>query len=1164
MRVFVGMIAAVVLAAVAGVPAASAEALSPWWAVASGSQPTNLITGETGRIVVTAENRGDASTSGAVTIVDALPAGLRATGIAGVAGRTNGDSGLVSCVLATLTCTFGAVETTNAKGEKVPEILQPYEEIEVDISVEVQAGGTESLQDTATVSGGGAATAVSAGHAIEVDGSEKFGVEGFQLIAENVGGSVDTEAGSHPFQLTSVVTLNTQTPEPNGLPRTVALPRDIVSELPAGLIADPTGLAQCGEEQFARKLAIGAHEVDACPANTAVGVATVTFDGSSRVGFDTVTAPIFNIEPPLGEPARFGVDALGQLSVFLETSIRSGGDYGVRLAVNNVTEEALLLSMKLTFWGVPGSPAHDSQRGWECLEGFGTCAPAADTTPPPFLSLPTSCGEPLTSTVVGDSWVRRPPVELEPLASYALPALSGCNRLSFEPEIEVSPQARQTSSPSGFDVDVHIPQTGAAPAGEPSPNPESTVTSTVRGISVALPAGVAIDPAAAGGLAACSEGLVGFTGFGAPPAPPGGSGSPGSPGSTGSSGTRAATFTPALPGSFGSSEPLQPGVNFCPDASKIGEAVIRTPLLPSPITGGVYLAAQNANPFGSLLALYIVAEDYAAGTVVKLAGEVSLNPSTGQVTVTFEGTPQLPLEEIELDFFAGERALLATPALCGTYTTDATFTPWSGGEPVHSLASFAIASGSNGGVGGSPCPSSPLPFAPSLAAGTPDDSAGSFTPLTATIARGDGQQALRGFQLHLPPGLEGMLSNVPLCQEAQANAGACGQASQIGETTVSAGVGANPYTLGGGKVYLTEGYEGAPFGLAIVTPVKAGPLDLENAPENHPACDCLVIRAKIEVNPQTAQLTIATGTGANVGTGGIGAGEIPNIIDGIPLQIKDLNITINRSGFIFNPTSCTHLPLTSTISGNEGANVNVSSSFQVANCRNLKFTPKLTASAEGHAEALKGGTGASLNVRIASKDGPGAGADEEANIKRVDLTLPKLLPARLQPTLQNACTKAQFAKDPAGCPPDSFVGTATAVTPMLDVPLRGPAIFVSRGGAALPDLDLVLQGQGVEILLTGHTEVKGDVTYARFETFPDAPISSFALSLPEGPHSALASGLPTNKHSLCGQSLQMPTTIEGQNGAVVKRTTKVVIEGCPQHKTKKAKHRKRKKKSRGG
>jgi len=1181
MRIFVGMVAAVVLAAVVGVPAVSAEALSPWWAVASGSQPTNLVTGEPGRIVVTAENRGDASTSGEVTIVDALPAGLEATGIEGVAGPFPGHSGNrgpVICELQTLTCTFSGS-------------LQPYEEIEVDISVSVGGGASSGEQNTATVSGGGAAGeggSVSASHAIEVDGSEKFGVEEFQLIPENVSGSLDTEAGSHPFQLTSVVTLNTKTPEPNGDPRPVALAQDIVSELPAGLIANPTGLAQCSEVQFDRRLEAEGHTTNGCPAQSAVGVATVTFNVPEVLGFSTVTAPIFNMTPYPGEPARFGIDVLGQLPVFLGTSIRSGGDYGVTLAANNITEEALLLSMKLTFWGTPGNPSHDGQRGWECLEGFGTCTPSAEATPPPFLSLPASCGGPLTSTVVGASWAQSLPRELEPLASYALPALDGCNDLAFKPQINVSPDQAEASRPTGLNVDVHVPQTGASMA-EPSPTHESTVTSAVRDISVALPAGVAIDPAAAGGLAACSEGLVGFTGFGAPPATlaaerpnfPGGSGS------TGSSSTRTATFTPTLPGSFGSSEPLQPGVNFCADASKIGEAVIKTPILPSPIAGAVYLATQNANPFGSLLALYVVAENYAAGTVVKLAGEVTLNQETGQVTVTFADTPQLPLQEIELDLFAGERALLSTPALCGTYTTNATFTPWStlpGGtpssEPVNSSASFAITSGPNGGVGGSPCPSSPLPFAPSLAAGTPDNSAGSFTPLQATISRADGQQALRGFQLHLPPGLEGLLATVPLCPEAQANAGACGQASQIGETTVSAGLGGEPYTLTGGKMYLTEGYEGAPFGLAIITPVKAGPLDLENAPENHPACDCLVIRAKIEVDPQTAQLTIATG----MGTGGIGASGIPNIVDGIPLQIKDLNITIDRQGFIFNPTSCAHLPLTSTISGNEGTSANVSSPFQVANCRNLKFTPKLTANTSANGEFQ--GHGASLHIVITTATSSSATtalsssssasksistsssiATTQANMRSVKLDLPQRLPARLE-TIQRACPEKTFDQNPAGCPKASVVGQASVQTPILSTTMTGPAYLVSKNGtgvthhgesktekeeAAFPNIVLVLQGEGVRINLTGGLFVsEKNITSVTFRTIPDVPIRRLDLTLPEATSSILAasSGLCTKR------PLSMTTAIVAQDGARLKPTVKVAVSGCKHKKPKKRRHAK--------
>jgi uncharacterized repeat protein (TIGR01451 family) len=1140
----VGTFAGVVLAAAAlaiGAPAASAESPSPvpWWGSTSGSEPTNLHTGETGRIVVTAENRGDAPTSGEVTISDVLPAGLTATGIEGVAGEgvgLSGNRGPVSCTLETLTCTFSGT-------------LNPYEQIEVDISVSVKAGAASGEQNTATVSGGGAAGAVSASHAIEVDGSERFGVEDYELIPENPGGSLDTGAGSHPFQLTSVIALNTAPLEPGSGPRAVALVKDLSPELPAGLIADPLALARCTGARFA---------ADECPADTVVGVLTLTFDApNTPYGFDTITAPIFNMTPSPGEPARFGARALEVVSVLLEAGLRSGGDYGVTLAAEALTQIERLLSMKLTFWGVPGDPRHDSQRGVGCLEDSGACTPSEEAHPKPFLTLPASCGEPLQSTLMGDSWQQdfEQPSRLYPLASATLPVLGGCNRLPFAPEIAVTPERTQASTPSGFDVDLHVPQ-------ESGENPAAVESSAVRDITIALPAGVALNPAGADGLEACSRGQVGFTGWQAldPEIEPG---------------VQTPTFTGKPP------EPLEPGMSFCPNGAKLGTVKIKTPISANPLQGTIYLAAQNANPFSSLVAVYVVAKDRESGTLVELPGSVSLNEATGQITVTLQNMPELPFEDIELHFFGEALAPLATPARCGAYTTQASFVPWStepGDEAaatVGASSTFDITSGPKtlSEPRGSPCPGQSLPFSPSLTAGTTSLQAGAFSPLTATVSREDGQQALRGLQLRLPPGLSAMLATVPLCPEAQANAGSCTSASEIGQTTVSAGLGGDPYTFTGGRVYLTGPYNGtgsctpagalpggaqsswagaqsassscAPFGLSIVAPVKAGPLDLENAVENHPSCDCLVIRAKIEVDPQTAQLTITTGS-------------IPTIIDGIPLQIKDFNLTIGgvggKSNFIFNPTSCNAMSITGTIDGDEGADAPVSASFHVANCQTLKFKPTLTASSEGRAEALKGGGGASLNVKIASRGGPGS-SGEEANIKRVDLTLPRLLPARLQPTLQNACRKAQFAKDPAGCPPDSFVGTATAVTPVLGGlggvaggglggTLIGPAIFVTQGGEAFPDLDLVLQGEGVKILLTGHTDIKGDVTYAKLENFPDAPISSFDLVLPEGPHSALVSGLPRNKHSLCGQSLEMPATIEGQNGAVVSQTTKVSIQGC--------------------
>jgi hypothetical protein len=537
---------------------------------------------------------------------------------------------------------------------------------------------------------------------------------------------------------------------------------------------------------------------------------------------------------------------------------------------------------------------------------------------------------------------------------------------------------------------------------------------------------------------------------------------------------------------------------------------LTTPLLEKPIGGSVYLAEQGNNPFGSLVALYLVIDDPVTGVLLKLPGEVHLDSVTGQVTATFDDNPQLPFSALTLKFKEGPRAPLVTPAGCGTYTTRSSLTPWSApqsGPPATPSSSFTISSGCTSG------------FAPALVSGTTINQAGAYSPYTLTLSRQDGEQDLEGLEATLPPGLLAKLAGVPQCGNAEAAAGACPAGSRIGSVTVAAGAGPDPVYVHG-EIFLTGPYNGGPFGEVVEVPAIAGPFNL----------GLVVVRGSIRINPTTAQASVVSD-------------PFPTILQGIPLQVKTVDVTLDREGFTFNPTSCESLSTSGTVTSYQGTQIPVSSHFQAASCAMLPFKPSFSVSTKAHAEALKDGTGAALDVKVASKGGPGV-SGEEANIKRVDVTVPKLLPARLQPTLQNACTEAQFAKNAADCPPDSFVGTATAVTPVLGVPLTGPAIFVSHGGEAFPDLDLVLQGEGVEILLTGRTDIKGDTTYSKFETVPDAPISSFDLSLPEGPHSALASGLPTNDKSLCGQSLEMPTMIESQNGAVFKQTTKVTIEGC--------------------
>jgi hypothetical protein len=385
------------------------------------------------------------------------------------------------------------------------------------------------------------------------------------------------------------------------------------------------------------------------------------------------------------------------------------------------------------------------------------------------------------------------------------------------------------------------------------------------------------------------------------------------------------------------------------------------------------------------------------------------------------------------------------------------------------------------------------------------------------MSREDGNQNLKAISLRMPPGLSGTLSGVALCGEAQADAGTCGPASLVGETTVSVGLGGNPYAVTGGKVYLTGPYEGAPFGLSIVDPANAGPFHLGN----------VIVRARIEVDPHTAALTITSDS--------TGPFAIPPMIDGIPLEIKHVNVTVNRpGGFTFNPTDCNPMQITGTLTSVEGATASLSVPFQATNCATLQFAPQLTASTSGKTSRANG---ASLAVKLSY---PNVSAGTEANIARVKVELPKRLPSRLT-TLQKACVAAQFEANPAGCPAGSVIGHARASTPIIPVPLEGPAYFVSHGGEAFPSPIVVLQGYGVTIDLVGTTSIaRTGITSSTFKTIPDVPVGSFELTLPEGRFSALAAN-----GDLCASKLAMPTEFVAQNGVVIDRSTPIVATGCP-------------------
>jgi hypothetical protein len=1070
------MLAAALL--LSGADVSPAHAAGPWWHIGSETVPTNLPPGGEGTIIVETSNLGGEPVEGSkasVAIDNTLPAGLVATAIAGQ--LKNGSP--VECAMATLHCTFAGK-------------IYPYEQIGVSIKVKVSESFSTptSLVDEASVEGGGGSK-VSRALPVPVSALPAgFGVTNYSFEAFNEDGTPATGAGSHPFQLTTSLGFNqTVRRQP------IELPRNLRFHLPTGLVGNPAAAAQCSMANFYALVL----ESDLCPSSTVVGVATVVAN-EPNTGIITKTVPLFNLVPAVGEPARFGFEVIGKIPVVIDTSVRSGRDYGVDVSVNGATQTAGLLSSQVTIWGVPGDSRHDNVRGWECVAGGAfvnqvkkPCPAEPNLPQQPFLRNPTSCqadpaAEPVRSSVSADSWAN-PGVQLG--AEYAwmnaegqLLGFSGCEQLPFGPSISVIPEEHSAATPTGLQVSVKVPQQSTLQAG-------ALAEADVRNSTVTLPEGVELSPSAANGLAACSEVEVGYEGL------------------------DPSTLTQL----FSQTEAS------CPDASKVGTVHIKTPLLPHELEGSAYLAnpapdgEAGRNPFGSLVALYIVAKDPVSGVLVKLAGEGRLDESSLLVSTSFKNTPQVPFEELRLDLFGGPRASVTTPEACGAFPTSASFAPWSTG-----LAQSAPSSGQefliSSGAGGGSCPQGTLPFSPGFTAQSENPTAGAYTPFFLELSRPDGNQALSGIQMHLPGGIAAMLSSVELCSEADAAVSSCPASSEIGHATAVAGLGSEPYVQEGGRVFITGPYEGAPFGIEIVTPAKAGPFDL----------GFVTVRSKLQIDPNDASVTISSD-------------PLPTQIKGIPLQLKRVLVHIDRQGFQFNPTSCAPKSISGTLTGDQGASAPVSSPFQVGGCENLPFSPQLSATAGGQASKANG---TSFQVTVSSK---GFG---QANIAKVDLALPKQLPSRLT-TLQKACVEATFDQNPASCSPESAIGTATIHTPVLRNPLSGPAYLVSHGNAGFPDVEFVLQGEGITLLLDGKTDIKAGITYSRFESAPDAPFTSFETTLPAGPHSALTANVPQSaNYSLCGQKLSMPTEITAQNGAKISTTTNVALTGCTQVKGAKA------------
>jgi hypothetical protein len=833
--------------------------------------------------------------------------------------------------------------------------------------------------------------------------------------------------------------------------------------------------------------------IDECPAQSAIGVATVAINEPANVYKQTYTVPVFNLEPAFGEPARFGFYT-EVVPVLLDTSLRSGGsepDYGVTVSSLNTTQLVGLLTSQVVLWGAPGDPRHDSSRGWGCLDTARgilpppvPCDALSQVHPRAFLSLPTACsGSPLLSSTVLTSWLN--PVELLSVpTTQPMPTLDGCNKLQFSPTIKAEPTTDRASAPSGLDFNLNFHDEGLTSA-------EGLAQSHLKETVVTLPEGLTINPSAGVGLGGCRPADY------------------------------ARETLDSLPGAG------------CPNDSKLGTVEIETPLLTQKIHGSLFIAQPHENPFNSLVALYVVAKNPETGVLVKLAGKVTPDPVTGRLTTTFANNPQVAFDHFNFHFREGQQAPLISPPTCGTYTTTAQLTPWS--DPMTTLtdtSTFTITKGFDGGE----CPSGGVPpFHPQIQSGMLNNNAGVFSPFYLHLTRTDGEQEISGFSTNLPPGLTGSLTGIPFCGEAAIAAArtktggaeeadpSCPAASQVGHTLVGTGVGA-VLAYVPGKIYLAGPYHGAPFSLVAVTSAVVGPFDLGT----------VVLRFGLNIDPYTAQVSVSPTTSE----------PIPTIIQGIVTHVRDIRVYIDRQSFTLNPTSCNPLAIGSTLNSPLGASTTVTSPFQAASCANLKFAPKFAVSTSGKTSRANG---ASLHVDLTY---PSAPQGVYANIAKVKVELPKQLPSRLT-TLQKACTNAQFEANPAGCPVPSVIGTAKAVVPNIPESLAGPVYFVSHGGEAFPSLEVVLQGYGVKVILVGATFIsKSGVTSTTFKAIPDNPVTSFELTLPQGKYSALAAN-----GNLCKTKLAMPTEFLAQNGAKINQSTKVSVTGCAKHKIKRAKRR---------
>jgi hypothetical protein len=803
-----------------------------------------------------------------------------------------------------------------------------------------------------------------------------------------------------------------------------------------------------------------------CP--TGVPYACASFAGQAAVGhvypgvnifgtlgFEGQDKPFYNAVPLRGAAAQFSTEIASPVATLLGR-VRSDEDFGIRIESPDNSPFDEIFYIDTVFFGEP-----PGAEGKAFFRNATDCAAERQNPPEQSLSV-SSWQEP---TRFDSRSVRLAPVE-------------GCDQLHFGPDFDFEPTSTTGSLGVGATAHLHIDQSGLT-------DPNNLATPDLKQSVVTLPEGFDINPAQANGLAACSEAQVGYE-MGREP-------------------------LPLNPTRF-NENPVT-----CPDASKLGTVEATSPLLEEPLKGTIYLAAQEENPFGSLIGVYLVFESERFGINLKLPGKVDTESNPGHVTAIFDYVPQQPIEDLTLNFRGGgPRSEFATPEVCGIYTTTGSWTPWSApesGPPAQTSNSFTVSNGCSGST-------STRPFHPSFEGGSVNPVAGAYSPLVVKVGRNDGEQELKTIDFSLPPGETGKLAGIPYCPDSSIAAAAaksgkaeqaspsCPPASQIGTVDVAAGVGSEPLHVGG-DVYLAGPYGGAPVSAVVVTPAVAGPFDLGT----------VVVRSPLFVNPETAQITAKSD-------------PIPTNLRGIPLKIRSVAINIDRSGFSLNPTNCEAMSITATVGSSDGSAASPANRFQVGRCNTLKFRPKLQISLKGSTKR----TGhPALKAVLTYPNGGGY-----ANIARAQVNLPHSEFIE-QSNLNKTCTRPILLE--GKCPKKSIYGKAKAWTPLLDKPLEGPVYLVGGFGYKLPALVAELDGQ-IRILLKGKVDSGPNKGIRNtFEAVPDAPVERFVLEMKGGSKYSLL----VNSENLCKKPQKAIARFTAQNGAVLKMKP-VIANDCNKEK----------------